>query len=179
MSHYGGNTNKNIGEAFLVVWKLPNEESEQETHKQSTPQSKLRIPEDDWEDYFENEQMERSRKDPIIQKTCERAIISFIEIVLTMWQSDSIKNFLNIFSQTQQKQIKPNKVIHLGLHKGWSIEGAIGSQHKIDISYLSQNVNIASRICQASLQYKKELLISNEVMDECSESFKKHFRRID
>lgn len=29
---------------------------------------------------------------------------------------------------------------------GWAIEGAIGSQHKIDVSYLSPNVNIAARI---------------------------------
>lgn len=34
----------------------------------------------------------------------------------------------------------------LGLHFGWSIEGAIGSYYKIDASYLSPNVNMASRL---------------------------------
>jgi len=33
-----------------------------------------------------------------------------------------------------------------GLHTGWAIEGAIGSTYKIDASYLSPNVNIASRL---------------------------------
>ena len=33
-----------------------------------------------------------------------------------------------------------------GLHVGWAIEGAIGSNHKIDASYLSPNVNMASRL---------------------------------
>jgi hypothetical protein len=33
-----------------------------------------------------------------------------------------------------------------GLHVGWAIEGAIGSIYKIDASYLSPNVNIASRL---------------------------------
>ena len=33
-----------------------------------------------------------------------------------------------------------------GLHTGWAIEGAIGSDFKIDASYLSPNVNLASRI---------------------------------
>jgi class 3 adenylate cyclase len=33
-----------------------------------------------------------------------------------------------------------------GLHVGWAIEGAIGSHFKIDASYLSPNVNIASRL---------------------------------
>ena len=33
-----------------------------------------------------------------------------------------------------------------GLHSGWAIEGAIGSEYKIDASYLSPNVNMASRL---------------------------------
>lgn len=33
-----------------------------------------------------------------------------------------------------------------GLHFGWAIEGAIGSEFKIDASYLSPNVNIAARL---------------------------------
>jgi class 3 adenylate cyclase len=36
--------------------------------------------------------------------------------------------------------------IGFGLHVGWAIEGPIGSQFKIDASYLSPNVNIASRL---------------------------------
>jgi len=33
-----------------------------------------------------------------------------------------------------------------GLHLGWAIEGAIGSNFKIDASYLSPDVNTASRL---------------------------------
>ena len=36
--------------------------------------------------------------------------------------------------------------MNFGLHIGWGIEGAIGSNHKIDASYLSPNVNLASRL---------------------------------
>lgn len=32
----------------------------------------------------------------------------------------------------------------IGLHYGWAIEGTIGSNHKVDASYLSPNVNMAS-----------------------------------
>lgn len=41
-----------------------------------------------------------------------------------------------------------NYVVNMGfgLHTGWAIEGAIGSQYKIDASYLSPNVNISSRL---------------------------------
>ena len=36
--------------------------------------------------------------------------------------------------------------MHFGMHIGWAIEGAIGSELKIDTSYLSPNVNLASRL---------------------------------
>jgi class 3 adenylate cyclase len=42
----------------------------------------------------------------------------------------------------------PNYSVKMGfgLHVGWAIEGAIGSDFKIDASYLSPNVNMASRL---------------------------------
>ena len=33
-----------------------------------------------------------------------------------------------------------------GLHVGWAIEGPIGSELKIDASYLSSHVHMASRL---------------------------------
>ena len=33
-----------------------------------------------------------------------------------------------------------------GIHVGWAIEGSIGSEFKIDASYLSPNVNISMRL---------------------------------
>jgi class 3 adenylate cyclase len=47
-----------------------------------------------------------------------------------------------------------------GLHAGWAIEGSIGSQLKIDASYLSPNVNIAARLDGATKQYGVPLLFS-------------------
>lgn len=46
-----------------------------------------------------------------------------------------------------------------GLHWGWAIEGAIGSEYKIDASYLSPNVNMASRMEAATKQFGVPLLI--------------------
>lgn len=42
----------------------------------------------------------------------------------------------------------PNYKVDMGfgLHTGWGIEGAIGSNFKIDASYLSPNVNMSSRL---------------------------------
>ena len=47
-----------------------------------------------------------------------------------------------------------------GLHVGWAIEGAIGSEYKIDASYLSPNVNMASRLEAATRQFGVDFLLS-------------------
>lgn len=49
-----------------------------------------------------------------------------------------------------------------GLHVGWAIEGAIGSEYKIDASYLSPNVNMASRLEAATKQFGTTILISED-----------------
>lgn len=49
-----------------------------------------------------------------------------------------------------------------GLHIGWAIEGAIGSEHKIDASYLSPNVNMASRLEAATKQFRTSILLSSD-----------------
>lgn len=55
--------------------------------------------------------------------------------------------------------------IGYGLHIGWSIEGAIGSEYKIDASYLSPNVNMAARLEGGTKAYGIPLLITSMLAD--------------
>lgn len=55
-----------------------------------------------------------------------------------------------------------------GLNLGWAIEGAIGSSLKIDASYLSPNVNMASRLEAATMQYHTDILLSDKLQKFCS-----------
>jgi hypothetical protein len=66
-----------------------------------------------------------------------------------------------------------------GLHLGWAIEGTIGSEYKIDASYLSPNVNMAARLEAATKQYKSLLLISNDFMEYASKETRRYCREID
>lgn len=66
-----------------------------------------------------------------------------------------------------------------GLHVGWGIEGAIGSEWKIDASYLSPNVNVSSRLCAATQQYGVHLLFSDSFYVLLSPEVKKECRVID
>ena len=42
-----------------------------------------------------------------------------------------------------------------GLHAGWAVEGALGSKYKIDLSYLSPNVDMSNRLEGLTKKYKK------------------------
>ena len=50
-----------------------------------------------------------------------------------------------------------------GLHAGWAVEGALGSKYKIDLSYLSPNVDMSSRLEGLTKKYKKPLLFTNSI----------------
>lgn len=66
-----------------------------------------------------------------------------------------------------------------GLHQGWAIEGAIGSMFKIDASYLSPNVNMASRLEAATKQYGVPILVSGPLYNIFSDDIKLLCREVD
>jgi hypothetical protein len=66
-----------------------------------------------------------------------------------------------------------------GLHIGWAIEGAIGSEYKIDASYLSPNVNMASRLEAATKQFGVSLLMSDQFVACLSPGMRARVRQID
>lgn len=66
-----------------------------------------------------------------------------------------------------------------GMHLGWSIEGAIGSVFKIDASYLSPNVNMASKLEEKTKEYGVIIVLSAEFVNYLSADAKKATRIID
>mmetsp|Transcript_28001 Transcript_28001/g.36182 ORF Transcript_28001/g.36182 Transcript_28001/m.36182 type:complete len:983 (-) Transcript_28001:549-3497(-) len=66
-----------------------------------------------------------------------------------------------------------------GMHFGWAIEGAIGSNMKIDASYLSPHVNTAARLEAATKQFGTMFLMSEEFVQQLSPKNQALSRRID
>ena len=58
------------------------------------------------------------------------------------------------------------------------IEGAIGSIHKVDASYLSPHVNIASRMCAAAAQFGKSILMSSVFYNLLSKTAARYCRLV-
>ena len=87
------------------------------------------------------------------------SVISFLKIMAGLKKSRKLVKYLDNPGLNARL---PNYSVKMGfgLHVGWAIEGAIGSFYKIDASYLSPNVNMASRLEAATKQFGAPLLIS-------------------
>lgn len=154
VDRYTGAANKNIGDAFLLVWKLPKSEIS-----------------------FENAQVVL-RKGRLAKNTVDLSLISFLNIIAALHSSPEL---LKYRENPQLTKRMPNYRIKMGfgLHLGWAIEGSIGSEFKIDASYLSPNVNMSARLEAATKQYGVALLISSDFIEYSSKKTRKFVREID
>lgn len=67
-----------------------------------------------------------------------------------------------------------------GLHAGWAIEGAVGTEYKIEASYLSPNVSIASAMqSAATFYYGVPIVLSEAVVALNSSTLTERYRHID
>lgn len=151
---YVGNANKNIGDAFLLVWKIPDAELSMKSEGLELNRSKM------------------------VKSLCDLAVISYVKTIAKLNTHEKILKYSK--NQKIAGRIPNYKVkMGFGLHLGWAIEGAIGSIFKIDASYLSPNVNIASRLEAATKQYGVPMLISDAIFEFCSKLMRRILRQID
>ena len=66
-----------------------------------------------------------------------------------------------------------------GLHFGWSVEGPVGTPMKIDCSYLSPEVKISDRLEAATKIYSSNILMSGQFYDLLSDHMKVGIRLVD
>jgi hypothetical protein len=69
--------------------------------------------------------------------------------------------------------------IIIGMDAGWAVEGAVGSEYKIDATYLSPHVNMAARMMSATKQYGVTILLSQAVEELLSGPARNKLRHLD
>ena len=153
---YGGTANKNIGDAFLLVWKFPLEEDKLEL---------LNLP---------------KTTNPDLIRACyaDFAILSFTKIIIELYRS-RIVNEYNLNEKLTSRLKNFRVKIGSGLTRGWAIEGSLGSEYKIDASYLSPFVNLCMRLEGATKAYGVPLLIADAIRNTCSVGFQSLLRKVD
>lgn len=146
-----GAANKNIGDAFLLTWKLCSGAANTKFPKEK------------------------------ISSLADQALVAFCKslVELSRYQ-DFICNFSVAATARLYKRFPGYNVrIGSGLHKGWAIEGAIGSNRKIDASYLSPHVSFTEFLESSTKLYGVPLLLSEEFYMLLSAEAAKYCRCVD
>ena len=206
----GGVVNKNIGDAFLAVWKIKkvkphdlnsnlrrgsmfaaissgasnnikaeNMFIDMENSKTNNGKIDLKYSKDSFnnpsriancivEDHYSNNLDDNQivKEDRYVHfltnayNVVDEALWSFLKIRKALTNDPRIQE---VASNPKLQNKIPGYTVRMGygLHLGWGIEGAIGSSHKVDASYLSPHVNMSARLEAASKQFNVQLLLSD------------------
>ena len=148
----GGQPNRNLGDAFLCVWK----------------------PQLDQDGTYSTSDLVRAET-----KMCDGALTAFRRCVREISKSPKLQAYNKNEEIVKYFDGSYHTKIGYGLNYGYAIEGAVGTNIKIDCSYLSPNVNLAARLESATKMYGCNILMSQYFYDHLSAPVKRGLRRVD
>lgn len=189
-----GQCNKNLGAAFLMVFRIGDFTEVQDKKKRAT-------------DVVFNSQMTRNAKSrrrsvlrrggkrnravrqdgnenlqlaslPGIQTFTDRALLGLLKSFAGLHRDQRMKEWEKDLRLGAGVGAFRTSVIY-GMDAGWAVEGAVGSEHKIDATYLSPHVNMASRMMSATKQYGVTILLSQAVEELLSKQARERLRHLD
>jgi len=112
-------------------------------------------------------------------KTGELSVLAFAMVSAHIQRSPLLATYRTHPGLQQRLKERCFVALSYGLHYGWAIEGAVGSEFKIDASYISPNVSIAASVELATQIYGVGILVSQTVMELCSKKMTNLLRLVD
>lgn len=131
VDEFGGSPNKNMGDSFLLIWRM--------SDLAKAHQAKL----------------------------ADMSLVALAKVIAEISKSPKLANY--------HSRVR----LCFGLHAGWAIVGVIGSNYKIDASYLSPNVNTAVTLESVASLYGVSILMSDVMVSHFSKEMGQTTRLID
>jgi class 3 adenylate cyclase len=158
---YGGSANKNVGDAFLLSWLL-DDDSPSGSGGGSEASSTLTA---------KNNQ-------------ADKALLSVVRICMALQHDDYYIEAMSDGARdallTKLKGRKgPVVQMGCGLHAGKAVQGAIGSQRKIDATYVSEAVERAEFLESSTKKYGLKMLMSDSFHRLLHPSNRRRCRKVD
>jgi hypothetical protein len=189
-----GQCNKNLGSAFLMVFRIGDFSEVHDKKKRATDvvfnsQMKKNVK-------LRRRSVSRGRRGSIrqfdlgndgtlqlatlpgIQSFTDRALLGFLKSFAAIHRDAKLQNWKKDFRFGGGVGAFTASVIY-GMDAGWAVEGAVGSEYKIDATYLSPHVNMASRMTSATRQYGVTILLSQAVEELLSRPARDKLRHLD
>ena len=168
----GGSANKNIGDAFLVSWRL-----DEDTKQQSGGRT--------GHDSFSSH-TQKSNAEGFTAKNhqADKALLSVVRICMALHYDDYyLEAMTNSAREALIEKLKKRKgrIVQMGfgLHAGRAVQGAIGSQRKIDATYVSEAVERAEFLESSTKKYKLKMLMSDSFHRLLHPNNRRRCRKVD
>lgn len=157
---YGGSANKNVGDAFLVSWLLEDESGGGRFTARSSQALVAK------------------------HNQADKALLSVVKICIALHYDDYYVQTMSEVARTallKKLKNRPGPVVQMGfgLHAGKAVQGAIGSQRKIDATYVSEAVERAEYLESSTKQYGLKMLMSDSFHRLLHSSNRRRCRKID
>mmetsp|Transcript_23680 Transcript_23680/g.55238 ORF Transcript_23680/g.55238 Transcript_23680/m.55238 type:complete len:1002 (-) Transcript_23680:128-3133(-) len=123
--------------------------------------------------------MEEAMDSEKLSRLADMSIVAFARVLGAVHKSPVLGEYRTHpgLQQRLGSQLRVN--LRFGLHCGWAIEGALGSEFKIDASYISPNVSIAGSAEGATSAYGVSLIATDSVWVRLSRRMRVKCRVID
>lgn len=159
---YGGSANKNIGDAFLCSWLLDECDGSGD---------------DAFLDGKENDFTAKHNQ-------ADKALLSVVKICTALHHDEYYVETMSEIAKEAlltklSKRDGPIVQMGFGLHAGKAVQGAIGSQRKIDATYVSEAVERAEYLEASTKKYGLKMLMSDDFHRLLHPSNRRRCRKID
>ncbi len=202
VEHWGGQCNKNLGNAFVIIWRIGDQDKLLELtgggktggrNSESpirSPSVKDVMPPSPTISSSKSSESRNSisskqnrvidlKRVPGVDALADRALIGYLKIIAEINRSPGCLRYRSEPKLTNDGKSDFKVRMGFGLHAGWAIEGAVGSIYKVDATYLSPHVNMAARLETSSRQYGVPLLASHPFYELMSPECQAFCRRVD
>ncbi|ETV65902.1 hypothetical protein H257_17537 [Aphanomyces astaci] len=179
---YYGMANKNVGDAFLLSWKLCDGEMAGFARFSDTPTEEDRKAVNSTVKCPPNSGAGRKMRRLTPTELADSALTAFLKCMIDLDNANSFGVLHEyIIKDVVIKRFGPGFRIQMGfgMHVGWAIEGAIGSRFKIDATYISPHVEMADRLEAGSKIFKTKINVSHWLYALLSPAARKFMRKMD
>ncbi|KAL7538058.1 hypothetical protein ACHAXR_008250 [Thalassiosira sp. AJA248-18] len=169
---YHGAANKNIGDAFLLSWLLdeaPPQKGEDEDEHTRSSSTNLNLGSSDF--YANSNQ-------------ADKALLSVVKISMALHYDKYFTDGMNEAAKNRllaKLSTRKGPVVQMGfgLHAGKAVQGAIGSQRKLDATYISESVERSEFLESSTKKYGVPLLMSDAFYNLLTSTNRLRCRKVD
>ncbi len=98
-----------------------------------------------------------------LRELADRSLVSFVKVISEIRRASDLSAYAKHPKLIPYFGLNFKLDLSYGLHAGWAVQGAIGSERKVDASYLGVHVNAVSQLQRKAKRYGVNIVMSEHI----------------